>query len=167
MSSASPFSKGSAIIVILFLSITSHSCQSLILDWGDTRPEGRTNSDSDSKLCTNLTPQWEIHQFMSEMRNFQRKLLQSCELWLNNEQRKLSCISTRMVMVEKYCVKHTFCWAFQQSTWVMMSPQLFHRKSQRGRRPANKDEHNDTKKPTAPPSLAVFCHFIHKKDRGL
>lgn len=36
MSSASPFSKGSAIMVILFLSITSHSCQSLTLGGGDT-----------------------------------------------------------------------------------------------------------------------------------
>lgn len=34
MSSASPFSRGSAIMVILFLSITSHSCQSLILRGG-------------------------------------------------------------------------------------------------------------------------------------
>lgn len=53
MSSASPFSKGSAIMVILFLSITSHSCQSLTLG-------GRTD------WCRiHITSKWTVGSFIS------------------------------------------------------------------------------------------------------
>lgn len=43
MSSASPFSKGSAIMVILFLSIISYIYQSLIMGWRDTQLKGKTD----------------------------------------------------------------------------------------------------------------------------
>lgn len=75
MSSASPFSKGSAIMVILFLSITSHDCQSLIREKLGQR-QGLTMT------ITSNSAQTPIQIKHSTFLKLKSMLLQSCEFVL-------------------------------------------------------------------------------------